>query len=296
MTGSIHFHNELHAKALLCVREYQMKETELLSLLEEIDLKKTFSVLGFESMWRYAVDGLRLTESQASAFLSVMRKSVEVPALKTAIHTGRLSVSQAKRITSVITKTTQDAWIEKAVTLNQRSLEMEVAKENPKTLTREVLRPVSPTRVLVQLGLSVEYEAKLKRYLELQSQKQQKHVTIENVLEAFLDTELPKLEPMLEATHSLRNVKHKSVTPNMKAQVLKRDNTQCTYFFNGRRCTATRWLQLHHKRPKAMGGDNSVSNLTTLCFHHHEMQHGSFSVMLKRKSLLTGTSERSLTS
>ena len=71
----------------------------------------------------------RSPESHAYAFITVSRKAVEVPELKTAIASGTLNLSTAKRVVSVIERSNQKEWIRKASTLSQRNLEREVVRQ-----------------------------------------------------------------------------------------------------------------------------------------------------------------------
>src|SRR4051812_32448144 len=79
---------------------FQKNELKLLELFQEMNLLSGFHLLGFASLWEYAVKGLQMTESQASAYITVARKAMEVPALEAALQSGDLTVSKAKRITA----------------------------------------------------------------------------------------------------------------------------------------------------------------------------------------------------
>ena len=52
-----------------------------------------------------------------------------------------------------------------------------------------------------------------------------------------------------------------------------RDQGQCTYETQSKRCPARRWLDVHHITPLSEGGRNEFDNLTTLCSAHHRMSH-----------------------
>jgi len=52
--------------------------------------------------------------------------------------------------------------------------------------------------------------------------------------------------------------------------VRERDGHQCTYTGPGdHRCTRRRGLHLHHIIPHALGGEDTVANLTVLCNMHN---------------------------
>lgn len=58
--------------------------------------------------------------------------------------------------------------------------------------------------------------------------------------------------------------------PNsVRRGVYKRDGWRCAL------CDSTDGLQIHHVRPRGMGGGNSPMNLITLCWRCHAAAHGS---------------------
>ncbi len=58
-----------------------------------------------------------------------------------------------------------------------------------------------------------------------------------------------------------------TVAPSVRAAVLARDRHRCA------RCGATRFLEVHHVRPRDEGGSNKADNLTTLCSRCHQFLH-----------------------
>lgn len=89
----------LHEKALSFAKEYLKSEKELLSVLMQMDEKKVFWELKYTGVFNYCLKALLFSESQASYFASIVRKSREVPELKEAIDRGEISISKAKRET-----------------------------------------------------------------------------------------------------------------------------------------------------------------------------------------------------
>lgn len=106
--------HELHQHALDAARRFFQAESELLELIQKIDVCKGFRELGHTSLFSYAVGELKLSESVALNLINVARKAVQVPALKKEIQDGRLSVSKARKIVPVLTVQNQSEWIEKA--------------------------------------------------------------------------------------------------------------------------------------------------------------------------------------
>src|SRR4051812_48212484 len=123
----------LHKAAVTIARKFHEAESALIDILQKIDDRKIFLKLEFTSLFDYAVKGLKLSEANASNFITVARKSKTVPELKQAIAAGEITVSKARKITPVITKQNQAHWIEMAKILPKQKLEKEVAKVMPET-------------------------------------------------------------------------------------------------------------------------------------------------------------------
>jgi 5-methylcytosine-specific restriction endonuclease McrA len=224
---------------------------------------------GCKNLFEYTTVVLKLSESVAYNFIVVSRKAREVPQLKSVIEAGQLSVSKARKITSVLNKTNQSEWLQKAVHMPQKKLEQEVAKVNPRESVPERMKFVSGDRLNLQLGISVKMMYRLKQAQNIESQKKKRAVNLEETFEAVLELYLQRQDPV-ENAEKLQNRKNLSVA----RQVDLRDRRQCTYQKqNGERCEERRWLDVHHVIPKSNGGSNSLDNLTTLCSGHHRLIH-----------------------
>jgi predicted HNH restriction endonuclease len=101
------------------------------------------------------------------------------------------------------------------------------------------------------------------------------------------ETEFSKKEPVTGAnpegdkTEAVTNDKsetektgRQSISAAIIHEVTLRDGGQCTYVSpDGRRCECSRFLHLHHVKPVALGGENTVENLITICAAHHRLIH-----------------------
>jgi 5-methylcytosine-specific restriction endonuclease McrA len=58
-----------------------------------------------------------------------------------------------------------------------------------------------------------------------------------------------------------------------KREVSKRDGGQCTHVApDGRRCSERHFLEFHHIRPYAQGGEATVDNITLRCRRHNQYE------------------------
>ena len=276
----------LHERAMKAAQNYLLCEKELLSLLIEMDEKKMFYQLGFSGMFNYCLTALKFSESQSGYFSQVAKKAKVVPELKKAIVEGGLSLSKARRITSVINSENHSLWIEKAKQLSQKELEREVCEVNPRSI-RDKVKPLSQNRHEIRASLSDNVAKKLERARDLLSRKVGKVVALEEVFDAILNTYLEKNDPIQKAQRTFlrkETLRQKaSIHPTVGRQPIPapirhavniRDENRCTEIDAlGNRCPNTKFIHFHHTKPISEGGINTVSNLRILCSAHHAMIH-----------------------
>jgi 5-methylcytosine-specific restriction endonuclease McrA len=288
---------QIHERAIEVSKTFRTSETQLIDLVQKVEEKRVFVVLGYSSLFEYCTKALLLSESNAQMLISISRKSRMVPELKTEIQKGTVSISKAQRIVSVITRENKSEWIQKASQLSKRELEKEVAKIHPEVV-RETIRPISEDRMKLQLGISEATMKKLKRAQAVLSSKKRKPVSLEEVLESALDRFLEKEDPVEKAEReknkshcpgrTTQSKKPKTETSNTSGsgffrtpipaptrhEIFRRDRGQCQFINpDGTLCHNPFFIELHHKKPMSRGGQNVVENLITLCAAHHSHQH-----------------------
>ena len=303
--------NEIHEKALQLAKEYRRSEADLIDILEQVDAKKVFIEMGCSSLFQYTITKLGLSESVAYNLIAVMRKAKEVPNLKTEIRSGKITLSNARKIAPVLNSENQSEWLMKASSLSQRQLEKEIVKVRPQNATPERASYVTESRIKLELGLFEKDLLKLRRAQDLLSQKTSRSATLEETLLDLLAVYLKQKDPIEKAkrvlvkkgfvsalpvsrqvqneinltlsesqTNSLPSPKlavkklRAPIPAHLLHQVNFRDQRQCTHVTQeGKRCTQKRWLEIHHPKPVSEGGKNTLENLTTLCSIHHRAHH-----------------------
>ncbi len=228
-----------------------------------------------------------------------------MPELKTAIEDKKITLSNARRIAPILNAENKTEWLEKASSLPQSKLELELAKSFPQR--------AAPTKVIVktealgrlEVDLSNTVIAQLKRAQEILSQKKRKHVDAAAALEVMINEFVLRHDPLEKANRAVPKARKPSKTvrvvarPNENEEKLRavarqmgfpvsrkplnanqiravtlRDQAQCSYFYrDGTRCESARWLHRHHIREVARGGTNAPQNLRTLCSSHHKTVH-----------------------
>jgi hypothetical protein len=180
-------------------KQFFRAESRLLAILQRMDAEKAYRDLGRTSLFEYAVQDLKLSESVALNLIGVARKSVQVPELKREIDRGELSVSMARKIVPVLTPQNQGEWIEKAKTLTTRALEKEVARVRPQEATPERYRYVTESRIALSLGFDDKSFQALKRVQDLESQRLRRAATLEEAVQAMTALYLERNDPVVRA-------------------------------------------------------------------------------------------------
>ena len=303
-------YKDLDQKALQAAKEFRKTEAVLLSLIMKVDRYKVFRKFGYNSLYQYVSKRLKVSDSQTYAFISVARKSHEVPKLQQSIAKGEISLNKAKRITAVINKDNQDQWLQMATEKTQRMLEREVALAQPEKAIQEKSTYLSSNEALcekvqvkkntlkikLEIGLPEETMLKLRRAQDLVSQKRRESVNLASTIETLVEDFIKRQDPVEKAKRQKirgklkinapsktkpfsRNEKNespqrKALPASIKHQVFLRDQGQCTSMTpEGSRCPSRRFLEVHHIKPVSNGGENSLENLTLLCSGHHAFLH-----------------------
>ncbi len=293
---------ELDTRARRIAKTYLCAESEIITVLQDFDRCRGYLHFGVTSLIGYTIEILKLSEGAASNLVTVARKSLEFPALKSAIEAGEVTVSKARKIASVLTKENQNLWIDLAKTSTSRVIEREVARANPQAAVPEKLKYKTAERLELSFGISEKLSEKLKKVKDLLAQKRAKVVCTEEALEALVDDYLERHDPIKKAERAKMKIDKREVLAHgnvqrvpgrvdkvrpslpaaIKHAVTLRDLRQCTHIDgDGRRCSSSRWLDVHHIIPVARGGTNELKNLTTLCSAHHKLEH----LNLVKKSL-----------
>lgn len=260
MRSSCH---ELHSRAVALAEAYRQNEILLLEVLIEMDRYRAYLELGYSSLFKYCVEALGLSEAQSYGLMSIARKSASVPEIKIAIEQKELSISNARKIVSVITPANKNVWLEKAKSLSQRELEKEIVKEGPK-------------KDIDIRGLDPETQNDLKRAKEILGEGNNQ-AALKKILKDFLKRNDPveKAKRQLGVRPVARPRKSSRYIPRkVFHEVQRRDLGGCQFKSAGGKVCGERFgVETHHLEPWGYGGKHQPENLLTLCRAHHAYRH-----------------------
>jgi hypothetical protein len=135
-------------RAMKMASDIKRSETELIETLQLVERFRIFEDFQLTSLFSYCTERLGLSEDRSCTYILVARKAIEVPALKKALDEDKLSLTNAKKLSKVIT--------EERTTLSTRELEKEIAKEKPQEKVKEKIKPVSESLYELRCALSLK--------------------------------------------------------------------------------------------------------------------------------------------
>jgi len=292
---------QMHQTCEKAVDDLKTQEALVIKAIQEVDHYKVYRYLGLNSLYQYCL-ALGLSESQACAYIAVSRKSIECPSLQRAIENKELTISKAKTITAVMNEQNQTQWVEAASKLPRRELERQVAKVNPKVVQPESVKYLNDHILQMNIPMNESTYKLVERAQDLLSQKKQRPLSLEETIGLMASSYIEKNDPVIKAekahekqvkknkaakasvkakskikgSHSLGNVKgagHK-VPAGIRGKVFFRDKGLCQFKdTSGNACNEKRFIELHHIKPRSLGGSNTLENLISLCSAHHKLIH-----------------------
>lgn len=190
---------QIHQKALICAQEYRAKEAGLVSVLQLVDEHFVYRAHGYNSLYEYAVKALRLSEHQAYDFTSVARKAKSLPAMQAALNSGELTVSKARRLSSVVNASNQEKWVTLAINSTQRELDKEIVKENPLAICKERTRYLTEDILEMQVPITEKTLKMLGRVKALLSKNAGQTVSTEEAIALLCSEYLKRNDPLEKA-------------------------------------------------------------------------------------------------
>lgn len=286
---------KIHDRAVYLANVYRKAELDLVEVLIRVVDLKIDRQLRFTSLYKYIMGALNICRSHAYALDGVVRRARSVPALREALRDGRVTVSGATRLLSVLNRENARDVIAYAAEHSQRETDVYLAKLRPRAAKKDRTRPLAGDLYHIEGSISSQCQKKYERAKEILMSKSN-DVGLNEVLEAALDEYLFKHDPVEKAKRAeqrrtkpvkksenvcaIRKIRvsglsrRAPIPADVKHTVFRRDNGQCTFVdANGCRCTERKWIHLHHVKPVSLGGDNTPENLTTLCSAHHDLVH-----------------------
>ncbi|MCB9025305.1 MAG: HNH endonuclease [Bdellovibrionaceae bacterium] len=199
--------DELLTQTLNLVQKERHLLTQVLHHLKEVERRRLFSDLGYQSLFEYAVKELKYSEGQAGRRIQAMRLLKELPELEKKIESGALSltnISQAQAYFREVKKSTKSTKsIEYAKSATTKTESNKILKATDKVKILENLENKSTRegqKILLQMLPEIVLPKEKERILS------DNHTEIKFVVNQELKNRLTELRSLLGAKGATMNM------------------------------------------------------------------------------------------
>ena len=286
-------------------------EVRIARHLVEVEERRLHLRAGFSSLYEYCRERLGLSEFEAYLRICAARVGREFPLAFDLLAARAIHLTTIHLLRDYLTPENDRELLEEASGKSKRQVAELLARRFPRADVATTLRklpalePLSPGRYRLELTIGAELKEKLERARDLLSHVNPNGnlgVVIERALDELIDRfekqhfakrKVPEGgaaqgrpraavgEPTLTTTPGTAHEAEKPVGRRRArkhiANAVRRDaavrDEQCCSFTgeDGHRCGARAFLQLHHERAFALGGEDSRENLRWLCAAHNRL-------------------------
>ena len=114
------------------VAQSRRVEADLVAHIGEVDERRLYARFAFPSMFAYCTQALRLSEAEAYRRITVARAARQHPSLLARLGDGRLHLSGAATLVSILAVDNAEAVLDRATHLTKRQIEELVAELSPR--------------------------------------------------------------------------------------------------------------------------------------------------------------------
>jgi len=280
---------------------------ELIAHLAIVEQRRLYLGAGCSSLFTYCTEGLGLSEPEAYLRMETARTVLRFPVVLEHLVNGLLSMTAVSMVAKHLTAENCEQVLAEASHKTKRELKWLVARLDPKPPVEPLIRrlpspaaalpetaarapsptppprpaliePLAPQYVLVRFTASADLHAKLREAQDLlrnEIPKGEPERVFERALDLLLqDLRKKKLAPT-EKPRAARpaRVGSRHIPAALRRQVFARDGRRCAFVApDGRRCSETGRLHLHHFEPFAQGGPTALENLSVRCARHNQYE------------------------
>ena len=268
----------------------------------EVQRRELYRQLGHASLQLYATQALGFSDNRYWQFKRLADDLDRLPVLREAVASGEVGWTKAQQVARVATAATQQAWVAKAVTCGRRELALAVrdARQEPAPETPATITLRADGLRLARFEALIEKTRKLRRLPEggdrldlvlaglealVASSAEPCQSAVQLVVQKCPDCaaahvvtsqgEKRLVPAQVDALacdariHESGKPNRATIPPSVRAAVLARDRYRCTT----PGCRSARYLEVHHVKPRRVGGSNRPGNLVTLCSRCHAFAH-----------------------
>ena len=258
-----------------------------LACLGEADRRKLPDKIGYNSTFDYCVRHLKLSEDEAYRRIHAARAATSRPELLSALADGQLSLTAVSKIAPHVHRTDAPEIIARAEGKNIRELTEILAPLCPEPLKRDLIRTIAiatpregldPPAVISRVDFSFRGSPALRKAIERAKELLSNKFpfggmddVLFEIVEYYLDRHDPQRTLKLGRIGPAKG--SSSLPSSVRRAVWARDGGRCSFIGpEGIRCESRRMLEIDHRKPRALGGPDTIDNLRLLCRPHNDSE------------------------
>jgi hypothetical protein len=264
----------------------------LVAHLVELERRDLHLRHGYGSLFEYCRDALSLSEHEAYNRIAAARAARRFPVILDKLAEGAVNPTTVRLLAPLLSHENCHGVLESARGKRRVQVEEMIARLSPLPDVPESIRklpplrpgsaptvvPLSPDRYKVQLTISGDTLEKLRLAKDMMRHAEPSGsdaVIVERALSALLSDLARKKfaateKPRVGAPGSPDS---RHIPAEVKRVVWLRDLGRCAFVGEkGRRCDERAFLEFHHRKPYAAGGDPTAENIQLRCRQHNQYE------------------------
>lgn len=250
---------------------------ELIAALVEIDKRWLHLEEGHPSLYAYCTRQLKLSEHAAYGRITAARVVRRFPRVLGMIERKEFTLTTVVLLAPILKEENAAAVLTEARGKTRRQVEEIVVRIHPRPLVRPSIAPLAPGQYRLQCTIGQQAHDDLRF-----AQDMLRHVSPDGDIGLLVERALSlqarelrraKLKETIKPRRpSLREHNTRYIPPSVQREVLKRDGAQCAFVGRLGRCESRTFLEFHHVKPFADGGEATAENIELRCRAHNQLE------------------------
>lgn len=250
---------------------------ELIAALMEIDKRRLYLGEGHSSLFSYCTSVLKLSEHAAYGRITAARVAMRFPQILMLLQRKQITLTTVTLLAPVLSEENAEVLLREACGKPRREVEELVVRIKPRPPIEPSIVPLAAGAYRLQCTIGQQAHDDLRF-----AQDMLRHVSpggdIAFLVERALSLQATELrrtrlaETPKPRRPSLRVRNTRYIPASVQRAVLRRDGGRCAFVGRLGRCESRAFLEFHHVKPFATGGDATVENIELRCRAHNQYE------------------------
>jgi hypothetical protein len=237
---------------------------ELIAALMEIDKRRLYLDEGHSSLYSYCTSVLKLSEHAAYGRITAARVAMRFSRVLGMLERKEITLTTITLLASVLKPENADALLTEARGKTRREVEELVVSISPRPPAAASIVPLAPGSYRLQCTIGQQAHDELRF-----AQDVLRHVSPDGdivfLVERAFSLQGRELrrerlgETVKPRRPALRRTNTRHIPASVQREVLRRDGCQCAFVGRLGRCESRAFLEFHHVKPYAAGGEATTA-------------------------------------